>query len=319
MQARRLAIALTIFSAVAAFSATVASCDAALDATGDETGDETADTADTSLCADVSCTDVEVGLCEVALCDETLGECVITAVDDGDYCWAGDICVIAQYCEAGVCIGGEEPLPDCGGAVCGTDECGNPCGTCDAGLECDEGVCLPPCDEDCDGKACGDDGCGGLCGTCADDEVCGLETFTCGPICTPDCGAAVCGDDGCGGSCGTCGDGAFCNGGTCDVDCEPQCDGKSCGDDGCDGDCGECLPSEECDEAGQCIDQAPPCGDFTEAGCCDGLTLKFCQGGTLEIVSCGDSCGWDVDQSFYDCDDVGEDPSGTNPILCPGG
>ena len=318
MQPRRLRVALMILT-VAASGWAVASCDVALDPTGDEAGDETSETGDASLCADVSCADVEVGLCEVAACDELTGECAVSAVDDGDYCWAGDLCVIAQYCEAGVCIGGEDPLPDCGIDVCGTDPCGNVCGTCDAGLECSDGQCGPPCDEDCEGKACGDDGCGGSCGACLDTEVCGLESFTCVPICEPACGDAVCGDDGCGGSCGTCGGGSFCADGACELDCQPQCDGKACGDDGCGGECGECLPSEECTDAGQCHDQAPPCGDVTAAGCCDGNTLYFCQGIVLEILSCADSCGWDVDGSYYDCDDVGEDPSGANPISCAGG
>lgn len=57
-------------------------------------------------------------------------------------------------------------------------------------------------------------------------------------------------------------------------------------------------------------------------GCCDtaGRTL-WCDGGQLYCINCkaqGQTCGWSATYEFYDCDQVGEDPTGYYPIGCPG-
>ncbi|MFH1532228.1 MAG: Ig-like domain-containing protein, partial [Pseudomonadota bacterium] len=74
-------------------------------------------------------------------------------------------------CNGGICLSGSCCLPDCGGKACGPDGCGGSCGTCGAGLVCDQGVCVDPCTPDCAGKECGDDGCGGTC-PCGAGFVC---------------------------------------------------------------------------------------------------------------------------------------------------
>ena len=49
---------------------------------------------------------------------------------------------------------------------CGTDPCGNSCGSCASGFSCVDGVCEQDCVPDCTNKTCGPDGCGGLCNSC---------------------------------------------------------------------------------------------------------------------------------------------------------
>lgn len=61
----------------------------------------------------------------------------------------------------------------CGTKVCGPDGCGGSCGSCDAGEDCDAGLCV--CRPDCAGKTCGADGCGGSCGSCGSEQVCGAS------------------------------------------------------------------------------------------------------------------------------------------------
>jgi hypothetical protein len=71
---------------------------------------------------------------------------------------------------------------DCDGRECGTDACGNPCGTCAGPLaRCENGICT--CTPSCEGMECGDDGCGGSCGACAE----GLECAS-GSCVPPACG-----------------------------------------------------------------------------------------------------------------------------------
>jgi hypothetical protein len=63
--------------------------------------------------------------------------------------------------------------PVCGASVCGPDGCGGECGVCDAGSECDGGLCVVPvdCDAACAGLTCGfADTCD--CGICGGDLVC---------------------------------------------------------------------------------------------------------------------------------------------------
>ena len=68
------------------------------------------------------------------------------------------------------------------------------------------------------------------------------------------------------------------------------------------------------------------CGDIPFEGCCDssGWT-KWCEGGVLCGIDCStnpppnDTCGWSADSGFYDCGQVGTDPTGTFPLDCDGG
>jgi len=103
--------------------------------------------------------------------------------------------------------------------------------------------------------------------------------------------------------------------------CVPQCDGKVCGDDSCGGTCGACGGNDYCFD-GTC--KAPGCGGVTAKGCCDGSSLVFCIGAELTKVDCtaGDdggsaTCGWNVQDQWYDCGHEGEDPLGTNALQCP--
>jgi hypothetical protein len=273
------------------------------------------------------------------------GECAKCAEgtfcgDDGTRCWA--------------CT--------CDGKTCGDDGCGKSCGECKAGETCEKGTCVPagcgsteakgcngcecekcvcdadsfccdtmwdstcvkectedckqtcPCVKDCEQKECGDDGCGGQCGTCAAGKTCDDD----GLCCAPQCENKECGDNGCGGDCGTCADGKVCEAGKCIV-CEPKCEGKVCGDNGCGGTCGECKDGQNC-VSGKCMDTG--CGSVTYEGCCDGVTLLYCDNDELQTIPCGDNeapnntCGWSADDGFYDCGQTGADPSGKNPLEC---
>ena len=199
----------------------------------------------------------------------------------------------------------------CFGKDCGAnDGCGGTCG-CPGGMECVEGQCFN-CTPMCYARDCGDDGCGGSCGDCVEGEVC-LNVGTC---CAPFCEGIECGTDGCNGSCGECGDGDVCDAGAC---CTPACDGVTCGgDDGCGGTCG-CDAGVDCID-GMCVD---PCNGVTYEGCCDGDTVKWCEGGELSEVPCaetelGPQCGWLADAGYYWCGTDGSaDPTGANPLACP--
>ncbi|MFH1609165.1 MAG: serine/threonine-protein kinase [Candidatus Bipolaricaulota bacterium] len=88
----------------------------------------------------------------------------------------------------------------CGGKLCGDDECGGSCGTCPSDRMCSEGACV-----------CSFRECQGAC--CAREEICGPD----GTCCAPSCANHDCGSDGCGGSCGSCSGGRICKGFRCVV------------------------------------------------------------------------------------------------------
>jgi hypothetical protein len=66
------------------------------------------------------------------------------------------------------------------------------------------------------------------------------------------------------------------------------------------------------------------CGDVSYAGCCDGSTLTWCEGGEIRIIDCTQNaeapgCGWSDEAGFYDCSAYPyPDPSGMNPLNCDG-
>jgi len=102
-----------------------------------------------------------------------------------------------------------------------------------------------------------------------------------------------------------------------EVKCSPDCSGKSCGDDGCGGVCGTCPNATSC-VAGKC--QGGACGSLSQAGCCDGQQLYWCDANVIQGLDCtaSPSCGWSPDNSWYDCGTDGSaDPSGSDPITCP--
>jgi len=57
----------------------------------------------------------------------------------------------------------------------------------------------------------------------------------------------------------------------------------------------------------------------TYEGCCDGTQLQYCSNNAVQTVSCGNSCGWDTGNQYYDCGESGADPSGEFPLACAGG
>ena len=317
---------------------------------GDCQGTDTCDAA--GQCVGDCVPDCDGKACGPDGCEGTCGDCL-----DTETCDAAGQCV-------GACV------PDCDGKICGGDGCDGSCGDCGLGQACDaNGQCASAgCgdityDGCCDGETlvhCEDDelimtdcssapSCGWFdsgmgfgyydCGTTGDEDPTGALPKACGPVCTPSCldadgGALECGDDGCGGSCGACGNGQTCEAGICSGDCLPLCtdaDGGAleCGDDGCGGSCGACADGELC-EAGTCA--ADACQGIGFEGCCDGDTLRYCEGDELFDYDCTDggyydfACGWAVSADYgaaYHCGpldmvDVAGDPSGDFPLACPG-
>ena len=96
------------------------------------------------------------------ICDGLDNNCDGVA-DNNAPCPAGSRCVDGR-CQF-------ECIPDCNGRECGDNGCGEPCGFCDRGQECNaDGQCA--CVPNCDGRSCGDDGCGGQCGVCLRGQSC---------------------------------------------------------------------------------------------------------------------------------------------------
>jgi len=72
----------------------------------------------------------------------------------------------------------------------------------------------------------------------------------------------------------------------------------------------------QCSGSGEVI--GDDCAGITYEGCCEEGWAKWCEGGALCGINCGElnpECGWAG--TFYDCGtDGSEDPSGLNPIDC---
>lgn len=177
---------------------------------------------------------------------------------DGD-CPARDVC--DQDSHTCVCV------PDCGGAVCGSDGCDGSCGTCPAGQTCTNGACV--CNM---GHLCADGACHQCCADadCTGNETCNLETHTC--QCVLDCTGKVCGSDGCGGQCGTCPDGQTCSSsGTCGC-----ASGVLCAD----GTCHQCCTASDCSASMGGVSECWRCFQ----GTC-GYYSGFCLGGVCGVSS----------------------------------
>ena len=251
----------------------------------------------------------------------------------------------------GSCEGGAA----CVAGICTTDECGgityDGCCQGETAVWCDGGELL---ETDCsDEPSCGwIAGTGYYCGSNGGTDPDGLPkecpaTGDPPPECTPSCVGKVCGDDGCGGTCGSCTEGQSCEGGAC-VQSSDGCGGITY-DGCCDGEVAtycvdDELVSEDCagdpvcgwipgtgyycgSEGGSdpdglpkaCPGSAPdPCATLGEEGCCDGNTLRWCEGSTYESQVCGSKvCGWNTTKGEYGCGtEDGSDPSNTYPKAC---
>ena len=157
--------------------------------------------------------------------------------------------------------------------------------------EVEEDACTP----DCTGAVCGDDGCGDSCGSCLTGKACVLGACVCpdecGPVgmkeCTDGTHFKTCGDPD-GDTClewtlpSACDAGSTCDSGNCT--CTPDCTGKACGGDGCGGSCGSCTNNKAC-TFGQCV-----CAGTTDDDCdgvdddCDGVAD---QGFVATPTACG--------------------------------
>ena len=192
-------------------------------------------------CEAGTCTDIELDCC--AAHDGT--GCVVVGECQECVCGIDDFCCASQWDDA--CAGiaaascgdecGCECVPQCDGAVCGSDGCGGSCGECPEGQGCASGACIqvpadccsaaetPGCatSEDCQECVCGADD---FCCTGQWDDLCAQAATTgCAEACecqacVPDCAGKLCGADGCGGSCGECAEGLSCVAGVC---AEPNC------------------------------------------------------------------------------------------------
>jgi agmatine deiminase len=81
----------------------------------------------------------------------------------------------------------------------------------------------------------------------------------------------------------------------------------------------EADPGDLCGPQALSCTTLPTCGNITAAGCCQGSTLKYCDGGKLVSMDCtaNPQCGWNATQSWYDCGTAGTaDPSGTYVMNC---
>ena len=98
--------------------------------------------------------------CGDGSCDAGAGEtCATCAADCGACC--GDGLCSAAFGEGCAACAQDCCCPSCDRRACGSDGCGGSCGTCDAGLICDDatGACVvTPPDSDVDGAAGGDAG-----------------------------------------------------------------------------------------------------------------------------------------------------------------
>ena len=257
------------------------------------------------------------GVTTAGECDgDTLKYCSNGQLQTFDCTSYGKVCGFDEQFDWYDCV--EDPTgctPSCDGKNCGSDGCGDSCGTCGDSMTCSAaGLCevesdcgdittAGTCEGDtlkyCSGGSLKTFDCASLDKTCGFDEQ--FDWFDCveeGGVCTPDCGGKVCGTDGCGGSCGT------------------------------------CLAGQTCSAAGQCIGGEGECGNIDSKGVCEGNTLKYCSNGSLKEFDCtsySKVCGYDEQFDWYDCVDdasctpncsgkqCGDDGCGGSCGTCTGG
>ena|GEM_PF-1699078 len=271
--------------------------------------------------------------CDDGACNPCVPECGERECGDDGCGGACGSCDGGELCGAdGTCACGEDGgLGCCGDDVCEVDTCGTPgdvVATCEWG--CGEGECLP-CDAPCGEQTCGTNACGESCGTCDGGASCVAGTCTCVAndyqACCPD-GGGVCAFDSCGGVgavVSTCENG--CADGKCES-CTPACDGRDCGPDGCGDVCGSCDGGAVCGGDGVCA-----CVPEAGYACCEdgaslcavdscgaiGAVTANCPGGCVDGVC--DSCAPDCDERECGGDGCGGSCGGCDQegAVCVGG
>ncbi len=248
------------------------------------------------------------GMCAELCEDECAPKGLLSCLGDGyrecglydaDLCldWSDWVpCAPNEDCINGACI----CLPFCIGKECGDDGCGGSCGTCDDGLACTNGICLPDCVNECapEGLAsCFGNGFK----TCADfdDDLCldwspltpcqaNEECINGACLCQPACAGKQCGPDGCGGSCGQCAQGFTCTDGLCIKDCLDECAPEGLAS--CFGNGFKTCGNFDDD---LCLDWSPLTACQPPESCVDGdcLCIPQCTGKQCGNDGCGGSCG----------------------------
>lgn len=228
---------------------------------------------------DQPCKATCAGCCEGEVCKDGT---------DGAACGSGGseciACEGAFVCQSGACI--DDTIQDCASqcdGCCAENSClpgtqdyacgtgGQACLECDAGFDCNAGVCEPgvmDCAADCDGCCSGD-----LCMPGTKDYACGMggeDCFACGA--NEACASGMCEDKpSCMATCPGCCDGDECKAGS---------KGWQCGSYG--NVCENCGAGYSCED-GLCV-ELPPAGCWESCdGCCDD---EFCMDGT-DSAACG--------------------------------
>ncbi len=276
------------------------------------------------------------------------GNAVITCEDtDGDGCveWSVPIaCPAGSQCQDGQCVGCQ---PDCTNKECGDDGCGGSCGECGPEMHCQNGRCVPGCQDEClwgqsqcldqySFRTCGEFD-GDLCTDwgprerCPEGSTCDESTGTCGGTCYDECwwGEQRCWDEFSYVQCGNWDNDPCLEFGQ-PVRCAPNqvCEPET---GYCTGECwDECFWGEsycfdeisyiECGEwdGDPCTEFGPPffCPDGTY---CD-WDLGYCTG------ECWDECWWDEfycisEREYIMCGQYDNDPCSefSEPQRCPRG
>lgn len=238
---------------------------------------------------DGDCSDLTTG-CSVGVCDDD--KCVEGDATNGTQCTTRG----GQdgSCSRGSCV----CTPKCNANdPCGSDGCGNSCGTCASNQTCQRGSC-----------ECKANSCGGSCGSCPSPQTCSGGTCSCpSNSCGGPCGSCPspqrcsggtcsCPSNACGGACGSCPSPQRCSGGTC-----------SCPSDACGGACGSC-PSPQACISGSCQCGSNSCGGpcgacASDEECANSRCRKRCGNGRRDSgEECDDGNTLDLDSCTSDCE-----------------
>ncbi len=236
-------------------------------------------------------------------------------------------CAAYHACKGGACWfdGGCQPgaLPGCGDCTCQTCTCAADPYCCTAHWD---WLCVNRCNTQCGGcgqiVTCGD-------GTCHPGETCKTCPYDCGSCPLP-CGNVT--------AVGCCAQTTLfsCQVGKLVIEDCVALGSSTCGWDEATGRYG--CGFDGADPAGVwplACDLTPPedvvadvplpesCQGIEFAGCCDGQTVRWCDGTGLHAMDCTgnppplDQCGWNGSKGYYDCGGNGGDPTGLLPLYCP--
>ncbi|MBF0330371.1 MAG: hypothetical protein HQL17_00405 [Candidatus Omnitrophica bacterium] len=269
------------------------------------------------------------GICPSGPCDEATGTCVTWTVcqcaTPSCTVWCsgnlndGNGNILSCSLPAVVCAGNKICNTTSGACedvcltnVCGDNGHGGSCGTCEAGMDCLAGQCVPHCVPDWQPCECTTAYCSKVRDGVSSDKCGHTQTCNCYPVTCPQgqvcntvgdglcmacpsdaCTGKECGSDGCGGSCGTCGDGMTCTGDKCIPLCVPNwtaCDcTAACNEGPCTG-----LASDGCGHTQTCNNWPVLCtiGNKCDAsGKCVSCPSDGCAGKECGYDACGSSCG----------------------------